>query len=154
MVSLQLNTSAYLYAYDQYQDRIEIFNAVSNVALDQVQNAEEAQNLGVEFEVTWLASDSLTVGGNGSWAQTEYKSDFLVLEDDNPAFPVRVFNQFATGGRDNFLVRNLNGNDLKRIPEWKATVWAAYEWVFPAGNLTAGGTYAYTGEFLLQRYRS
>ncbi|MEM7100670.1 MAG: TonB-dependent receptor [Pseudomonadota bacterium] len=131
---LQLNTSAYLYTYDGYQDRIEIQNATNpSVALDQVINADEAENMGVEFEIMWLATDNLTIGGNGSYTKTEYKSDLLVLEDDNPFAPTTFV--------------NLNGNDLKRIPEWKATVWANYEWQLENGTVTAGLVYAYTGEY-------
>ena len=150
---LQINSSVYLYQYDDYQDRIEIFNAAAGQAQDQVLNAEEAENMGVEVEFTWLPTDALTLGGNVSYTKTEYKSDQFVLEDDNPDFPVQIFDQIAddpvTGapGRDAFLAQNLKGNDLKRIPEWKYTLWASYQWNFEAGTLTAGGTYSYTGEY-------
>ncbi len=150
---LQINSSVYLYKYDDYQDRIEIFNAAAGQAQDQVLNADEAENMGVEVEFTWLPTDALTLGGNVSYTKTEYKSDLFVLEDDNPDFPVQIFNQTAddpvTGapGRDAFLAQNLKGNDLKRIPEWKYTLWASYQWNFEAGTLTAGGTYSYTGEY-------
>jgi iron complex outermembrane recepter protein len=138
---LQVNLSTYLYQYDDYQDRIEIFNSASGTSLDQVQNAEEAQNMGIEVEFMWLATDSLTLGGNGSWTDTEYKSDQFVLEDDNPAYPINLFpGDFA-------LVANLKGNELKRIPEWKYTIWGTYAWSFASGTLTAGATYAYTGEY-------
>ena len=132
---LQLNAAAYLYSYEGYQDRIEITNATnSTVSLDQVINADDAENKGIEFEIMWLATDNLTIGGNGSYTQTEYKDDLLVLEDDNPFLAAPI-------------VRNLKGNDLKRIPEWKATVWANYEWQLESGTVTAGLVYAYTGEY-------
>jgi len=144
---LQLNSSIYMYTYDDYQDRIEIFNETAGTSQDQVRNADEAENMGVEIEFMWLPTESLTLGGNLSYTKTEYTSDIFVLEDDNPAYPVQVFNQTTAGGRDDFLAQNLNGNDLKRIPEWKYTVWGSYEWNFAAGNLTAGATWSYTGEY-------
>ncbi|MEQ8860316.1 MAG: TonB-dependent receptor [Pseudomonadales bacterium] len=142
---LQLNTSIYHYQFDNYQDRVELFNAGSGSASDVVQNVDEAQNQGVEFELTWLPTDSWTIGGNGSWSDTEYKSDFFVLEDDNPAFPAPLFPD--TTGADAFIVKNLKGNQLKRIPEWKFTAWSSYDWQFNTGTLTAGATWSYTGEY-------
>ncbi|XOV82474.1 MAG: TonB-dependent receptor [bacterium] len=150
---LQINSSIYMYQYDNYQDRIEIFDSGSGQAQDQVLNTDEAENMGVEVEFTWLPTDAMTLGGNVSYTKTEYKSDLIVLEDDNPFFPIQIFNQTAddpvTGdpGRDAFLSQNLKGNDLKRIPEWKYTLWATYQWGFDAGTLTAGATYSYTGEY-------
>ncbi len=144
---LQLNTSVYRYTYDDYQDRIEIFNEAAGTSQDQVRNADEAENMGLEVEFMWLASDALTLGGNMSYTKTEYTSDIFILEDDNPLYPIEVFNQTAAGGRDNFLAQNLNGNDLKRIPEWKYTLWGSYEWALASGTLTAGATWSYTGEY-------
>jgi iron complex outermembrane receptor protein len=148
---LQVNASAYIYDYSDYQDRIEIFNGQTNTALDQVINADSAINSGLEVEVTWLASDALTIGGNASYTKAEYDSDLFVLEDDNPAYPTSIFSDFsfdtANPGADNFLIRNYNGNALKRIPEWKATIWASYEWQFSESSLTAGAVYAYTGSY-------
>lgn len=150
---LQINSSVYMYQYDGYQDRIEIFNAAAGQAQDQVLNTDDVENMGVEVEFTWLPTDALTLGGNVSYTKTEYKSDLFVLEDDNPNFPVQIFNQTAadpvTGapGRDAFLAQNLKGNELKRIPEWKYTLWGSYQWNFEAGTLTAGGTFSYTGEY-------
>ncbi len=144
---LQLNTSVYNYAYDNYQDRIEIFNETAGTSQDQVRNAKEAENRGLEVEFIWLPTEALTMGGNLSYTKTEYTDDLLVLEDDNPFYPIEVFNQTADGARDDFLAQNLNGNDLKRIPEWKYTLWASYEWRFDQGSLTAGTTWSYTGEY-------
>ena len=147
---LQFNVSAYLYSYDDYQDRIEIFDSNTSTSSDVVKNADEAENMGIEFDFLWLATDSLTLGGNGSYTQTEYTSDFFVLEDDNPAFPIELFPGDPTGVNPNnnaFLARNLKGNDLKRIPEWKATIWATYEWAFSRGTLSTNAVYSYTGEY-------
>ncbi|MEZ5557570.1 MAG: TonB-dependent receptor [Pseudomonadales bacterium] len=144
---MQVNASAYLYDYDNYQDRIPLANLATGGSTDVVKNAKAAENMGLEVEVTWLPVDGLTLGGNASWTKTEYKDNFYVLEDDNPLYPTTLFPDRLPGGADEFLVRNLEGNELKRIPEWKATAWAYYDWVFDAGVLTAGTTYAYTGEY-------
>ena len=142
-----MNSSAYIYEYDNYQDRIEIFNASTGTSQDQVRNADEAQNMGIEVELMWLPTDELTLGGNASWTDTEYKSDLFVLEDDSPFYPIEIFSDTGAGGADAFLAQNLKGNELKRIPEWKYTLWATYDWSFSSGTLTAGGTYSYTGKY-------
>ncbi|MCZ6708855.1 MAG: TonB-dependent receptor, partial [Gammaproteobacteria bacterium] len=162
---LQLFTSFYFYDYDDYQDRINFFNPASGSGQDVVRNIDEAQNMGWEIEATWLATDNLTIGGNYSWSDATYESDFFVIVDDDPASPAIRFNQTndctdpnsRAPDEDgdctvpNLLIQseivNLNGNDLKRIPEHKATIWAAYDWAFATGTLTAGGTFSYTGEF-------
>lgn len=144
---LQLNSSVYTYTYDDYQDRIQIFNEAAGTSQDQVRNANEAENRGVEVEFIWLPTDELTLGGNLSYTKTEYTDDIFVLENDNPFFPIQIFNQTSAGGRDDFLANNLDGNDLKRIPEWKYTLWGSYEWRLNRGTLTAGATWSYTGEY-------
>lgn len=144
---LQLNLSAYQYTYDNYQDRIPFFSSTANASQDVVVNADEAENSGFEVELMWLASDNLTIGMNGSYTKTKYKSDQLIVESDNPLYPEGVFIDAVPGGRDAFLIRNLNGNELKRIPAVKYTVWASYEWTFDSGSLTAGFTHAFTGEY-------
>ena len=142
---LQVNSSIYHYDFDNYQDRTELFVASSGTSTDVVQNVDKAQNRGVEIELTWLPTDAWTIGGNGSWTDTEYKSDFFVLEDDNPDFPLPLFDD--VNGGDAFIVRNLKGNALKRIPEWKFTTWTSYDWMFDSGVLTAGATWSYTGSY-------
>ena len=88
---MQLNASAYWYDYDNYQDRVEVFNAGTQSANDVVVNVDKAENRGIELELTWLLTDGLTVGGNYSWNDTEYKSSFEILEDDNPDIPLFAF---------------------------------------------------------------
>lgn len=138
---LQLNASLYRYDYDDYQDRVEIYNEASQSSQDQVRNAGSAENQGFEIEVLWYPTESLTIGGNASWTETEYNDDIIILEDDNPAYPDNLF--FG----DVSLAQNLKGNSFKRIPETKYTLWGSYSWRFDAGSLIVGASYAYTGEY-------
>jgi len=143
---MQLNGSWYYYDYDNYQDRVEEFNSGSQSSSDVATNVDKAKNMGIELELTWLATDNWTIGGNYSWADTEYRSDFFVLEDDNPDLPLFAFTGTAAEF-DEIFVRNLKGNNLKRIPEHKATLWSYYDFVFSPGTLSLGGTFSYTGSF-------
>ena len=66
-----------------------------------------------EVEVTWLATDNLTINGNYSLADTEYQSEFVIAEGDDPARPAPLFG---------LRLIDLDGNQLKRIPddlEWR-----------------------------------
>jgi iron complex outermembrane receptor protein len=145
---LQVFASIYLYDYEGYQDRVDAFDAVRQSAVDVVQNAGDAQNMGFEIEATWLATDALTIGGNYSYTQTEYQDDYFVLDFQNPAVPTGVFGAIGPNGENaQYYITNVNGNDLKRIPDHKYTIWASYDFVFDWGTITANGTWAYSGDF-------
>lgn len=136
--TLQLFSSLYFYQYDGYQDEVEEFNETTGVGDNVVINAGDAQNWGWELEGVWLPMDNWTIGGNYSYTQTEYQDNILVVEEDDPARPLSLF-----GG----AVIDLEGNDLKRIPDHKATVYSFYDINFAPGTVSLGGSFAYTGQF-------
>jgi len=134
---LQVFSALYYYDYDGYQDEVEELNSVGgsdNVVI----NAGNAVNYGWEIEGTWLATDKWTVGGNFSYAHTEYEDHVYLVEDDNPAVPAPLFAPLPV---------DLKGNDLKRIPEYKSTAYTWYDFLFAAGTLTLGTTFSYTGDY-------
>jgi iron complex outermembrane receptor protein len=134
--TLQLFTSAYYYDYSGYQDEVQFPNSAGTG--DQVViNAGDATNWGLELEAIWLPTDNWTIGGNYSYTQTEYQDDLLLADEWNfsnpqPLLPIEVV--------------NVKGNDLKRIPEHKYTVYSWYDLNFSPGTLTFGGAYSYTGQ--------
>ncbi len=144
---LQVNSSIYRYNYDNYQDQVDVFSTVRQTSADFVKNADSAENFGIETEITWLVNNSLTLGGNASYANTEYTASFLVLEDSDPNYPIGLFNETTTDGRDAFLIKDFDGNQLRRIPNWKATMWTDYEWRLDQGTVNAIATMSYTGSY-------
>jgi outer membrane receptor protein involved in Fe transport len=144
---LQLFASIYLYDYEGYQDRVNAFDAVRQQSVDVVQNAGDAKNSGFEVEFMWLASDNLTIGGNYSLTKTEYDSDYFVLDYEDPSVPIGVFGSIADGTNPLYYTSNVKGNELKRIPEHKATIWASYDWIFSSGILSTTIVHSYTGEY-------
>ena len=144
---LQVNSSIYRYDYDNYQDQVDVFSTVRQTSVDFVKNADSAENFGIETEITWLVNNSLTLGGNASYANTEYTASFLVLEDSDPDYPIGLFNETTTDGRDAFLIKDFDGNQLRRIPNWKATMWTDYEWRLDRGTVNAIATMSYTGSY-------
>jgi outer membrane receptor protein involved in Fe transport len=142
--TLQLNMSLYTYDYDNYQDLVNTFSQNEGRSLNLVTNADTARNTGFELEAMWLASDRLAIGGNFSITRTEYTSDVLIEIEDDPAHPASLFP--AADYRDLF-VENGKGSQLKKIPEEKLTLWAAYELPTRVGNFSFNASYAYTGEY-------
>jgi iron complex outermembrane receptor protein len=124
------------YDYEGYQDQVQERNSAGSGDMVVI-NAGDAQNYGWELEGTWLPSDNWTLGGNYSWTQTEYQDDVFISLDDDPSKPEPLFDE---------TVYNLEGNDLKRIPEHKFTVWTGYDVNLPAGVVSLNSAYSYTGE--------
>ena len=143
---LQLNASIYQYTYDGYQDRLNVFDQLRGRGVDIVQNANGVINRGFEIETLWLTTENLTLGGNYSLTDAFYDEDYFVIENDNPDIPVSVFGNAATN--PDLFVSNAKGNQLKRIPRHKATLWASY--TIPTNNLGTWqlrADYSYTGQF-------
>ena len=148
--TLQVNASIYRYDYDNYQDRVNIYDASRGSTIDIVQNAKRATNQGFEIEVLWLPTDEFTIGANGSLTRTEYASDYFIAITDDPDHPESLFGN-ATTNPDLFVV-NAKGSQLKKIPETKATIWGAYDLSTSVGNFTLRSTYSYTGEYYDQGF--
>ena len=69
--TVQIFASVYHYDYDGYQDRVTQFNPNVGWATDRVTNADGITNTGFETEITWAATDRLTLSGNYSYTETE-----------------------------------------------------------------------------------
>lgn len=136
--TMQFNMAIYSYDYKNYQDQIDAYDPVQQAARDIPTNTGDAVNRGFEAEISWLATDALTIDANYSFTTTEYQDPYLVAEDDDPARPVPLFG--------NRLVE-LEGNNLKRIPQHKASLWASYEWTTSVGRMVVGGSLSYTGAY-------
>ncbi|MCB1694044.1 MAG: TonB-dependent receptor, partial [Pseudomonadales bacterium] len=148
--TLQVNMSLYTYDYTGYQDNVTVYDADRAAQVEIVKNAPKARNSGFEVEATWLPTDALTVGGNFSLTKTEYTEDYFIAVSDDPAHPASLFGSSATN--PDLFIKNAKGSQLKKIPEKKATIWAQYLIETGFGNVTLGGTYAYTGDYYDEGY--
>ena len=79
----------------------------------------KTEMLGFDGDRLWLATDHQTIGANASYTRARYKSDFFLLNAFGPDSPDSLCN--ATGRTENIC-----GNQMPRIPEWKAGAWAQY----------------------------
>ncbi len=138
---LQLNSSIYLYNYDDIQTIITQTGGLMGVGVNVV-NAPSARTIGWEGEVTLLLGDHLTIGGNGSYTDAQFTDDFSVVDVVNPATPDTIFTA-AELTRSGF-----DGASLPKIPKWKFTVWGDYTWPLgSSGTLDLYTTVGWTDEF-------
>ena len=121
---LQLNAAAYFYDYENVHTFVN-GTAFSGAYTTNVVAVPEAELIGMDFDVTWLATDNITIGVHASYTHTEYTSDMFVIDPNNPLAPESLFD--ATTNEI-----NIKGNKMLRVPEKKAGAWAMYS--MPMGD--------------------
>jgi len=139
--TLQVNASAYFYDYETIHTFTEeacdpsdtLATAQSACAVvdstSSVQAAPGAEVKGAEVEVTWLATDQLTLGGNASFTQAEFTKSFFVVDGADPSIPGAIYDIANEVDRR----RDVNGRRLPNIPEYKTSLYGNYE-IPLAGN--------------------
>lgn len=152
--TLQLNASIYRYDYDTIHTRTEEAcpdpanptpaSLASACAVSQsttsVQAAPGAEINGLEFEVLWLATDQLTLGGNFSYTDTEYTETFFVVDGSDPTIRGDIYDANQELDRR----RDVKGHQLPQVPETKASAYATYSIPLDGnGNLDIMGTWSY-----------
>jgi iron complex outermembrane receptor protein len=138
---MQINTSLYVYNYDDIQTILVetggFFGTSVNVA-----NFPKARTFGWEGDVTYLLGEHLTLGGNWSYTDAQFKADFDVVDTTNPDAPGSLFSSAE------LTVQGFDGDSLPKIPKWKFTLWGNYAWPLgQAGTLNLYTTVGYTDEF-------
>ncbi len=99
-------------------------------AINNVENVGGAEVMGFEAEVTWLATESLTLIGNLGLMSNDIK-EYNGLDVDNDGVP------------DPELAKD---NELALIPEVTYNLAIAYDIPLPIGELSLRSDYAYTGK--------
>ncbi len=132
--SLQLNGSFYYYDYENIHTvatEVNTFFGTSTSVLP----APGAEIKGMEAELTWLATDSLTLGGNFSYTPNEYSEDLEILDPAGFDRPASLFGAATS-------LKNINGNQLLQVPESKFNAWVTH--VTP---LDSGATLMFSGSY-------
>ncbi|MCB1646101.1 MAG: TonB-dependent receptor [Pseudomonadales bacterium] len=125
--TLQINASLYLYDYSN----IHTFGAEPSATggiTTSVLEAPGANIKGFEAEVLWLATDSITLGGNFSYTPSEYDEDIFLSNTADPRVPNSLFDALS-------ITYNLNGNQLLNVAESKGSAYASYTMPMSSGNL-------------------
>ncbi len=170
---LQVAASLYTYNYENYQDNLSSwetssgdFNLPPGVGappgrgpVEVTTNIPDVRNYGFEIDMTWLAGDRLTLGGNYGYTISEYRSDFTIFNQDDPRYPRTIM-----GGDVNedpctlppqvkaLYCVEVKGVQLSGIPKHKGVIWATYEWPIDAGTISLNASHAMTGEFFTSTF--
>ena len=123
---MQLNTAVYFYDYENVHTFANGPSFAGGYSTNVIA-VPEAEMMGVDLELTWLATDNITLGVHGSYTHSEYISDFSVIDPNDPARPGSLFDANAT-------LISLKGNSMIRVPEYKAGAWGMYSWPLGSGG--------------------
>jgi len=128
--TVRLNLAAFYNTYDDKQEEIiepDGFGGSNTV----VRNASSAELAGWEAEVTWVASDTLTIDANVGYLDAEY-DDFLAdLTGDG-------------------IVTDNSGLNLRRTPEWTGGISGNYSLPVGPGTFGLYASYRYTDEYWVE----
>lgn len=116
--SLQVNASIYQYDYKNVHT-FGIGRSFAGGYATNVFAVPEAQMRGVEADITWLATERISLGGNLSYTDSEYQSHIPIINPIDEGAPESLFDAFSTPG-------DLYGNKMIRVPEWKGGGYAQY----------------------------
>ena len=133
---LQVNAAVYLYDYENVHTFANGPSFAGGYSTNVVA-VPEAEMYGFDGDITWLATERITIGLNGSYTHSEYVSDFLVIDPNDPHQPASLFDA-------NSNQINIKGKNMIRVPKYKASGWAQYTWPLGAsGRLDFLASYSY-----------
>lgn len=124
--TLQINGSFYYYDYETIHTVATEVSSIGGTSTSTLE-APGAEVHGIEAEVLWLATDSITIGGNFSFTPSEYTEDLFILDTGEFDTPESLF-------PTDQLVRNIKGNQLLQVPEGKANLWGSYVFNLQSGS--------------------
>jgi len=141
--TLQLNSALYFYDQDNRQTGTQQVSGLG-VSTDII-NAPEVLSIGWEGDFTWLATDQATLGGNWSFTKSEFQKDVTVVDSLNPNAPQSVFTAAE------LRVSTGDENQQPKIPRWKGTMWAQYQWPLGVwGTFSVNTSGSFTSEFYME----
>ena len=135
---LRLNSSLFYYDYKNLQVTRAAGDGDTPTLV--TQNAADADVLGFEMDLTWLATDSLVLSGGFSALDSQYK-DY----DATAKVPKIELGTGAMGYGDIFY--DASGESLLRAPDITAFAVARYDIQLAGATVPMVLSYSYTGEF-------
>ena len=124
-----VNLAAYYYDYEDMQVPVDAYiNGISNRLFE---NAEKANQFGIEADLQWLVSDAFTVYATYSYMDTEIETMGSEVFDSTAQFPV---------------LSDLAGNELIGAPKHQYSLIGDYTWNLSSGSLKLVASYFYRDE--------
>ena len=138
--TLQINGSFYIYDYENVHTVATEVTSLGGTSTS-VLGAPGAEVMGAEAEFLWLATDSLTLGGNFSYTPNEYTKDLLILDPSRVEAPTSLYPDQETNET------NINGNQMLQVPELKFTAYGTYSMPMDGGaTLDLSSVYSWTDD--------
>jgi len=135
--TLSMEVAAYYYDYQDLQV-LQTFIGDDGNQGNEINNAATASITGLELQMAWRATESLTLSGGYAYAKAEYDG-FVTIDTAS----------FSTVEED------LSGNSLNRAPEHKFGLNAAYDISLgDMGDLTLVGVYSWVDEMYTDVFNS
>ena len=123
--TLQVFASAYYYDYSNIHTFGSEVSAVTGGTTTSVLEAPGAEILGAEAEILWLATDTITIGGNVSYTPSEYTKSLLIQDAADFRFPDDLIPNQDTN-------LDIKGNQVLQVPEYKGSAFVT--WDYPMGE--------------------
>lgn len=125
--TLRVNGALFYMDYQDKQEELQLPSATSGTGqVTLVANAATATMQGIELDVTWLASDALSLRANLGLLDAKYDKF-----------------QFSNAAG----LQDLSNLELRRAPDVSATLSATYEWTLTNGRLWAVLGWHYMSEY-------
>ena len=123
--TLQVFASTYYYDYSNIHTFGSEVSEATGGTTTSVLEAPGAEITGVEAEILWLATDTITIGGNFSFTPSEYTKTLLIQDAADFRFPDGLIPNQDTN-------LDIKGNQVLQVPEYK---WSAFvTWDYPMGD--------------------
>ena len=152
--TIQLNASVYIYDYKSIHTFITevtppLIPGERAGLTTSVLSAPGVDIWGIEADVLWLATDNWTLGGNFSYTPSEYSKDLFVKDVAALDTPESLFRTFDG------QVKNIKGNQILQVADWKYTAWASYGWPLSGGSkLEFFGVYSWIDDVYYSPFES
>ena len=157
--TVQLNASAFYYKYKnmQFLDEDAILYGEGTA------NAPSAHIYGIEVEASWLITDHLKFEGSVSKLHGKFDQDYYALDpvdasaaQNAAGYPDWLFweNFYDASVVREGARKNLNGNQVPKLPDWEASAALVYTGTVGPGELTARAQYQYRGKFFYRVFNN
>ncbi len=137
---LRFNGAVFLQQWDDFQ-----FSILGANGLTEIKNANQAEIQGLEADLTWAASEILTLSGGFAYLESELTAPYCGVTDVNGS-PIATDPCTDPESGDTFAPLAPEGTQLPIVPEFKANLTARFD--FPMGDFDAHvqASGVYTGE--------
>jgi iron complex outermembrane receptor protein len=123
---LRFNVSAFVLKYNDKQEEFSVPALVGTGQETRILNAANATIKGVEFDVTAVPADGLTITGTLGYLDAQYDDFFADVDADG-------------------IETDNTGLEFRRAPKWNWTVGVNYEKPAGPGDILLNGTWHYLG---------